>query len=422
MEKEQLLKDFLENSTILIMDRIPSARNRLCGTLVEMGAKNEKIFCSSNFSDGLIILEKQMPSLIVCDYQINGGSGFEFFEMAKQKERSEQSLFILLTSNFSQSAVARGAEEEVDAYILRPYTVRSFKQILENTLRDKINPSFYMKQVQLSSKMLAQGNISGAEKILKMLLQQEGDGALAFGKLAQIEEKKERVDLAEANYRKGLSKNKLHFKCLSGLFDLLIKAEMWSEAYSIGRELIKFFPGNPQRLSRQIRLAVQTSHFKDIGEILYNDFSLVEQETEDVLAHMCSGLFVAGKFYLKKHNTDEALRFYLQMAQNSQSQTRFLRAGVEELSRQGLVKEARHILDFFPPQNCDSEDYWVANYLVKEEEYSREESAQQGLNLIAKLKSKSKLTYLKTIAALREIGDQEAARSLELEAEKSENL
>ena len=162
-EKEKLFKDFLESNEILITDKSSASRRRLLKTLVDMGAKRNQIRSIAHYSEALDVIETKKPKLILSDYALNGGSGFDLFKEYREKYPEEKkSVLILVTSNISQSAVAKAAEEDVDSFIIKPYTVQSLEKSLIATVIAKLYPSKYVQTIEKGKEALFEGKYEAA--------------------------------------------------------------------------------------------------------------------------------------------------------------------------------------------------------------------------------------------------------------------
>lgn len=114
-KRQELFKAFLEKNKVLIVDKSSASRRRLAKTLIDMGCKRNQIFSVAHYAEALEIVKSEKPKLVLSDFSVQGGSGFDLFKEYRsiEKELNDTTL-ILITSNISQSAVAKAAEEDVD--------------------------------------------------------------------------------------------------------------------------------------------------------------------------------------------------------------------------------------------------------------------------------------------------------------------
>ena len=148
MSKKDVFKKFIEDCEILIVDKNPGSRNRLLKIVSDLGAKRHMIHTSSGVVEATDILKEKNITLVLSDYVVAGGSGFDLFKMTRQQQPDNKKLcLVLVTSNISQTAVAKAAEEDVDSFIIKPYTLQSIQESLIATIMAKISPSEYTLKI-----------------------------------------------------------------------------------------------------------------------------------------------------------------------------------------------------------------------------------------------------------------------------------
>lgn len=97
--------------------------------LKDFGFRN--VFEAANGMEGLQLVEKQKPDIIICDIQMEPLNGFEFLKHVRAKNAAAKRLpVIFLTGNAESEYVQKALELEVSAYLLKP--------VIPAVLRDKI--------------------------------------------------------------------------------------------------------------------------------------------------------------------------------------------------------------------------------------------------------------------------------------------
>ena len=264
-------------------------------------------------------------------------------KVAYSKAELNQTLFVLLTGNSSQSAVARAAEEDVDTFIIKPYTKDLLRKTLENTVHQKLNPSRYLQLIEEGKDHLFKKRYDEAIELFEEAMLENNEPTLACFYAGQAEFMKTAMSNAETKYEKGLSYNKIHYKCLVGLFDLLMVQEKYNEAYGIIRKLAQYFPANPKRLNSVLRVAILTDNFDDIDGY-YQIYLQITERNEELTKHMCSALVVAGKYYLQKDMHAKALQIFESAAISSAGRSQFLAYIIATLIDYNLGQAVKPVL------------------------------------------------------------------------------
>lgn len=374
MDKKEILKKFLAEHEVLIVDKNPSSRNRLLKTIYDLGAERHMIHTTGNLTEAQDIIETKKLGLVLSDYFIGGGSGFDLFKLIREKEPDNKELcLVLVTSNISQSAVAKAAEEDVDSFIIKPYTIQSIQENLISTIVAKIKPSDYMVKIEAAKKLISEAKYNDAIKILNQAVQMHPKPALALFYIGQAEYLKNRVDVASDSYNEGLNFNNIHYKCLVGLYEIFMKEEKFTEAYQVVKKIAKYFPANPDRLAQIVRLAVITGNYRDMG-MYYEIFTSLEVRMRVLTNYIGAGLYVAGKYFIQNNERDLALAYFDHIGVSCAEFSKFLRGVISVLVENNYGDEAEKFLSRFDPSMKEHEDYLISDFLV-----SSKQSKDNGL-------------------------------------------
>ncbi|MBA2403404.1 MAG: response regulator [Bdellovibrionales bacterium] len=364
MDKKEVFKKFLEENEILVVDKNPGSRNRLLKIVCDLGAKRHMVHTASGLVEATNVLQEKKISLVLSDYMVAGGSGFDLFKMLREQQPNNKKLcLVLVTSNISQTAVAKAAEEDVDSFIIKPYTLQSIQENLISTVVAKIQPTEYLLKIEEGKKFIQAGDLDNATNVLKEAMALNTKPALALFYIGQIEYMRKYTEEAKGSYQEGLSFNTIHFKCLVGLYELFLREMKFVEAYQVVKKISKYFPANPDRLSQIIRLAIQTKNYKDM-QFYYEIFISLEERSSLLMNYMGAGLFVSGKFLLANNDSPTALQYFDNIAVSCSDFTKFTRATITILVEHKRFDEAQKYMARFPSGSKEDEDYIVSDYLL----------------------------------------------------------
>jgi len=373
---------FVANRKILIADEHGSARAGLARTLSDMGAKTSNLSLASSISAAEEEINRVKPHIVICDYDLGRGAGLTLLQMQrKNRPESKDSLFVLVTGNTSQSAVAQAAEEDVDTYIIKPYTIESLRRSIMTAAMAKIQPDQYLVTIDKGKEQLAKGQIEEATLTFTGAMTLNPKPALACFYLGQANLIKNALDPAQGSYSAGLSYNKIHYKCLIGLYELLMKRNMHQEAYDVVKKISQYFPANPQRMAAILRLAIVTKSYDDI-EAFYQTFTNLEVRTEETIRYVCAALVVCGKYYLQTNFKSRALSLFQKAAVTGTGRPKILREIITILATEKLAKDASDFFKRFPAETQGTPDYIISEYLIANESYSNNKSIEHGRKLI----------------------------------------
>jgi CheY-like chemotaxis protein len=379
---QELFAQYLKDAKIFVVDSSSASRTRIAKILVDLGATANLITLIGDYDQAMLEIPLHKPKVILSDYYIGTRSGLDLIQAQRAAHPDMRDcLFVLVTADTSQSAVANAVEEDVDTYILKPYTLKSFQEILIRGAVSKLFPSEYHRTIEKGKELLFKNEIEPAVALFEKAITLDPKPTLACFYHGQANYLRQAVQEANTSYNKGLTYNRIHYKCLLGLLDLFMSESKHHEAYAVMKRIFKHFPMNSARLVSTIRLAVVTNSYVDI-ENYYKPFLGFDTRSDEVVKNMCAALVVAGRFHLGAGNPEKAFDLFDKAATSSAGRTFFLRKITEALCEAGHPEKAREIVSRFPAHEQGSVDYMSSKYLVDDKFVEPGVSIQQGRELI----------------------------------------
>ncbi len=380
-KKQELFKEFLSSGDILIADKSSASRRRLTKTLVDMGANRSRIDSVAHYAEAIDVVTTKKPKLILSDYELNGGSGFDLFKETREKFPDEKKMvMILVTSNISQSAVAKAAEEDVDTFIIKPYTVQSLEKSLIGTVIGKLHPSEYVKTIEAGKEKMFAGEYEEALELFDKAKGLNKKPSLAMFYHGQTKYMMELMEEAEGDYKDGLAINNIHFKCQIGLYELFMKDEKFFEAYSVVKNIAKYFPANPDRLKEVVRLAMITENYIDM-DLYYDLFTQLDERTEDVINYVCSGMYINGKFHFMNDKVEEGRVIFDKVGVSCSGTAKFLTAMIKLLVEYNVFDDAQKLVSRYDTNPEDQGSYMIGSYIANSNSSNNTEIISKGLEL-----------------------------------------
>jgi tetratricopeptide (TPR) repeat protein len=333
--------------------------------MVDLGTKRHMIHTAGTMSEARDIIKNNKIGLVLSDYSVGGGSGFDLFKMVRESHdtMNKKLCLVLVTANISQTAVAKAAEEDVDSFIIKPYTLQSIMENLISTISAKVQPPPYVLKIEEGKELIAQEKYEEAIEVFNTAVKMHSRPALALFYMGQAQYLLSEPAKAKGQYNKGLEYNSIHFKCLIGLYEIFMREERFEEAYRVVEKIAKYFPANPDRLTQVIRLTIVTKHYEDM-ENYYDIFSQLDERSADLVNYVGAGLFVSGKWFLLEGQLQRALAIFDKIAVSCSEFTKFIRAIITTLVEHGHHDSASNYISRFPSGSNDDEDYLVSYYLI----------------------------------------------------------
>ncbi len=364
MDKTQVLKNFFATYEILVVDKNISSRSRLKQVLIEMGCKQETVHEAGSVTEAEGLIDTKNIGLVLADYYISGGSGFDLFKKLREKQPlTLKKCFILVTSNISQSAVAKAAEEDVDSFIIKPYTLTNIQENLISTILAKLEPSEYIVQIDKGKDLLVSGKMKEALNVFINAKKLHQKPALALFYIGQVEHMLKQLNKAQKNYQDGLEFNNIHFKCLIGLYEIFMQGKLFKEAYDILKKIAKIYPASQERLTQIIRLAVITENFLDMGTY-FQMYTATEVKTRELTNYIGAGMFVSGKASLLNHDVETAINYFDNIIVCCTEFSKFTRAIISLLLDNDRLEDAQKYFTRFQDSQKGQPDYVICEFLI----------------------------------------------------------
>jgi len=242
MNSVELIKAFLRNKSCLILDNRISSRANLGGMLSHYDVPQNLLFLCTTYEEAEKILSEKVPQIIITEFEIQGRCTLDLMENLREfYHEPKESLFVVVTENTSQSAVAEAAEEDVDAYILKPYSFDFFRDTFVKTILAKQSPGTYYSKIEKGKNHLEKKDFKEAIKEFGSAMALHEKPSLACYYEGQTFNEIKKPNKAEGSFRKGLKYNHIHHKCSVALFEVLMEQNRYDEAYQLVKKNLQVF-------------------------------------------------------------------------------------------------------------------------------------------------------------------------------------
>ncbi len=360
----ELLPKLLGDRKILVADSQAAARSSIAKTLRELGAKTSAITLVATYEEAVAELAKGDTPAVVCDYNLGEHCGLKLMHHLKRwQSMTRDRLFIVVTTNSRETSIAEAAEEEVDCYILKPFTLSTLHDHIVTAVKQKLDPTPYRRAIEDGKALLLAQQAQEASELFVKAIALTEKPSLAYYYHGQACVQLTALDRAEASYEGGLRFNDRHYRCLTGLYELYLQLDRHDEAYEIAKRIVFSFPVSPARLDSILRLAVKTQQFAEV-ESYYQLYIEMDYRTPELTKVMTAALVVAGKYYLGRRDAGNAAAMMRKGMVVSARAPSVLREIISALAHAGYPDDAEAFLKEFPPEHQNSAAYHAMDLLI----------------------------------------------------------
>ena len=139
---------FLSEAHCLLIQPSACFLSSMTTSLVVLGAKKENIHFALRFEDAETLVNQFRPLVLITEHQIGDKFGLDLIDRMDNLVGEPNRVAIMATRNSSESAVAEAAEEQIDAYILKPFSMGEFQTKVYDTIKRKSRPTDYLNLIR----------------------------------------------------------------------------------------------------------------------------------------------------------------------------------------------------------------------------------------------------------------------------------
>lgn len=373
---------YLKNKNILILDKSSTSRQLIEKALIGMGVDKGSIFSLKSYQHAVEFIKEKKPNLIFTDFQIHDSFGLDLIGLQSQliPDHSEK-IFIVVTETAKDSAVTDAAEEEVDGYILKPFTIDFLSNYLQKIIEQKLIPNHYQEMLSRAKALLNENKMDDAILHFEMALNLSAKPSLALYYLGEISRKKGDVATALHYYRQGQKITPLHFRCIVAEFMTLFEQQKFDEAHKVLSKITLHYPMSPKLLKSALALSVYTYKFDDV-ERYYMSFLELERKTKDLKQYISSAMLEAGKNLLQNSKIDEALDYFLKGSVISGKRADYLHTVIDAFIENGQTLVAETYLSMFLSEELSPGLFKQLHFKINSHRYSYDKVIEEGKMII----------------------------------------
>jgi DNA-binding response OmpR family regulator len=365
-------KEFFSKERVLIVDDSSVSRISIARGLSELGAISTALSIAESFEVAQSLIASKSFTVLICELDLGSNSGLELIQALRKN--SKLTFSAIITKNQSDAAYALAAENDVDIFLRKPFSMDSFKRAFESVIRSRLN-----------------------------LLGDDQSIEFAIDVLQKTQNKKNIYD-------------RLGYRALVNLYEALAREGKKADAYLVLRRLVTTYPINPDRLNVAMRLSIETRHFDDVDEY-YRFFLDTDSKSDELIRHTYAALVSSGKASLREGNLSRTLERFKQASLTSGKRAHVLYEIVMALFEAGHYQEADSFLAAYPAHERQSLEFLTLDYLVMSKLQPLHLVLQRGRELLKSKKANSK-TYEILIEACKKAGHLAEAESLSLDASR----
>jgi len=241
----------INEMTVLIVDDMismcKSIRNMM--RVIQYG---KEFFYANNGKEALKILQEEPIDLVLLDYNMPGMTGAEVISHIREDRNLRDLPVIMVTAEAYQDYVAEAAESVIDAYILKPLTIKVLKEKISIVVEKSNNPSPMVDHLKKAKGFEEEGDIDAAVKEAELAMEANPNSSRPIRELGYYYFKKDNLKEAERWLLKAAEMNYMDVFAFHYLGELYLKLNDIENAHRYFEKAMKI---SPRHLTRGIHFA-----------------------------------------------------------------------------------------------------------------------------------------------------------------------
>ncbi|MBI3544653.1 MAG: response regulator [Deltaproteobacteria bacterium] len=357
---DKKIAEFLAGKRVLLVDPDATTRTTTQRMLSTLGIKNKDVLTAWNFHDAVTQIEQFKPEIVLTDYTLERHSGIELLNLHKRVLPNRlHTIFMFISSRNSNTIACLAAAEEVDAFMIKPFSFAALKDKFIEVLSAKAYAPEFLTVVERAKFEIHEKRYGEAQRTLAQAKAMDPAPAVVCYYEGMAMKAQNRIEDCQRFFEEGLRYNPVHYRCLTGLLDVLIARKRYDAAYDTAHKLTQNYPIEPTLIPVLIRLSISSKNFTDILKY-YDIFEDFEEKDAAIVNYISAGLIVCAKFFFETGRTTEGLNALNKAEAVSDRKPQIMKEILATLYGVGLEAEATALLDRAPPEVRNSPDVAAA--------------------------------------------------------------
>lgn len=278
----------INEMTVLITDDMPNMVATIYSVMKVLNY-GKRFMTANNGEEAWQILKKEPIDLAILDYNMPIMTGAELLSRIREDRDLKDLPVVMVTAYAQREFVAEAAESEIDAYILKPVTVKVLGDKVLGVIKNANKPPPMVYHLQKARRFEEDGDIDAAIGEARLAMEANPKSSRPLRELGYYYFKKDDLKEAEKWLLKAAQMNSLDVFAFHYLGELYLKRDEIEEA---SKYFDKAMTISPRHLTRGINLGkilVQRQEFEKAVKVFDKAISLSKNalELREEIADFC---------------------------------------------------------------------------------------------------------------------------------------
>jgi len=279
----------LKTMRIAIADDVESMCKSIRGMLKVLGYGQTYHF-AYNGQDALKIIRENEIDLLILDLNMPLMSGVEALEIIREDRTLREMPVIMVSADANREMVAEAGESEIDAYILKPLTIKSLGDKIKRVVAMVNNPTPMVTHLKRARAFKEDGHLDGALAEAKLALKADIHSSRPPREIGSLYYDMGNLAKAEKWLLKASKMNKLDVFACHMLGEIYLKGDQIEKATTYFQKAMAVSPRHVTRGINFGKALVQKGLFKKAAKVFDRAIVLSNSDTTlmETVATFCN--------------------------------------------------------------------------------------------------------------------------------------
>jgi len=238
----------IQQMNVLIVDDMENMCKAIRGMLRVLNVGGQ-VYYAYNGLEAWQLLQKDgvTVDLAIIDWNMPQMTGVELLGHIREDGRLRDMPVIMVTAEANREIVAQAAESDIDAYLLKPVTVKSLEDRLRAVISKANNPPPMVLHLKKARNLEEKGNLNGAIEEVRLAIEANPTSTRPIRELGSLYFSQGNLDEAEKWLLKAAKLNSLDVIACHALGELYLKKGSMDEAVKYFDRAMQISPRHLER-------------------------------------------------------------------------------------------------------------------------------------------------------------------------------
>ncbi|MFZ5775110.1 MAG: tetratricopeptide repeat protein [Thermodesulfobacteriota bacterium] len=212
--------------------------------------------------------ENLVIDFIICDYNMPYMSGTELLGLIRSSKRWREIPFLMITADANMDIVAEAAEQDVDAYMTKPFVTATLEQKINELLEQINNPSLFTRHLLASRMQEEKGDLDGAIASAREASKLNERSSRPYRELGRLFIKKNDFTKAQLCFEKAIDLNRLDVSSYHALGQIHYRLGNMDKALEHFNRAMEISPRHSDRALNFARLLLKKGQLPEAEKVL----------------------------------------------------------------------------------------------------------------------------------------------------------